>query len=197
MNYLRKNIFKVTYYLIAISLFLLPVFYVVFYNYISHETYKKNYYLVKDGDVGYIKYVKMLDQPILNLESLKFFVREKNIALFNYEVAFANKKLESEKNSFTSPSYNNFKQLFDYRVGAEKKAGVVIKESVIIDGPYYIGTLKFLDRRLWKFYSEIREIRHGVSGDVRNTNKKVFMVVVDDDFNKNGKGLSIESIDIR
>lgn len=75
----------------------------------------------------------MLDNPILNLESIKSFVKEKTIVLFNYEIAFANDKLNSEESSFTKFSFKNFNELFNYRVEQESKSGVVIKESTITD----------------------------------------------------------------
>lgn len=43
---------------------------------------------------------------------------------------------------------------------------------------------------------QIKETRYGLSGNINFSNKTVIMIVVDDDFNKNGKGLAIDSIEI-
>lgn len=196
MDFLRKNMFKVTYYLITLSLFLLPIFYFTFYNNISKLTYEKKYYIVKKNDSSFLKKAEMLDNPILNLESIKSFVKEKTIVLFNYEIAFANDKLNSEESSFTKFSFKNFNELFNYRVEQESKSGVVIKESTITDGPYYLGNYNYLNKNAWKFYLQIKETRYGLSGNINFSNKTVIMIVVDDDFNKNGKGLAIDSIEI-
>jgi hypothetical protein len=197
MNYISKNIFKILYYLIITSIFLFPLFFYISYNDISKETYQKKYYLVKAKAPQFLIKANMQDQPIINTNSLKAFAKESILKIFNYEVSFAEQKLKGNKAFFSNVSYSGFKELFLYRANDEEEGGIVIKEAMINDGPYYLGSFEYLNKKAWKFYMNITETHKGLSGKTEYRDKKIFMIIIEDDFNKNGKGLSIDSLEIK
>jgi hypothetical protein len=59
-----------------------------------------------------------------------------------------------------------------------------------------MGTYNYLDTNIYQVYAQIHQSKYGLSGDVEHEKKKIFMLIREDDFSKNNKGLSIEGITI-
>jgi hypothetical protein len=198
MDYIKKNMFKVIYIIITISIITLPLFYFIFYNVISHQTYEKKYFVVQDKKPEFIKKIKMQDEPILNSSSLKIFTKEQTIKLFSYKMHNAIDKLKQNKDLFSNNlSYNAFREMFTYRLENEMNSGFLLKETIVLDGPFLMGSYTLANKEAWKYYMRIKEMRYGETGEIDTLNRKVFFIISTDDFNKNGKGLSIEAISIK
>lgn len=181
----------------AVSLLVMPLFYYFSYTEISKETYKKKFFLVKKGDVDFIVKSDVQTSPILNMDSLKTFVYKSVLPIFNYETEFGLEKINANKKYFSDAGYKVFYPLFNFRLKEEKESGIVIKESLIVDGPYYMGSFSYLNKKAWQFYITVRETTYGLSGKSTDSNRNVFLVISEGDFKKNKKGLSVDSLEIR
>lgn len=180
--------------LINLFLFLTVVAYIVIINYSSEKTSKKNFYLVKDGDPSYIKSVDVLNNAIINQNTVRDFSKKAILKLYNYEAAKAITKLEDSEILFTKQSFNEYSEIFNHVLNDEIKNGILIKESVVVGGPYYLGEFKYLDEVAFKVYLKVLETTYGLSGNISDNDKHIFMILKKESFRNNGKGLSIDNI---
>ena len=197
MEFIRKNIYKLVHFVVIFGLVFFTIFNFVFYNYISEKTYEKKYYLIQEGNTEYLKRSILQDMPVINDNSLKEFSKEAILTLFNYKIHEAEQKINTNRNLFSnSASFNKFKDIFNYRLSEEKDSGFLLKETVISDGPYKLGYLSNNAFTAWRMYLKVKEMRYGENGEIDILDRKIFIIIKTDDFNKLGRGLSVDSITI-
>ena len=197
MDYIRRNIYKLVHFIVIFGLIFFTIFNFTYYNYISGKTYEKKYYLIQEGNTNYLRKSILQDTPVINNNSLKEFSREVILTLFNYKTHEAQDKLDKNRNLFSNiASFEKFKEIFDYRLSEEEDNGFLLKETIISDGPYKLGYLNANGFTAWRMYLKGREMRYGENGDIDILDRKIFVIIKTDDFNKLGRGLSVDSITI-
>lgn len=197
MESIKKNTQKIVYFTVILTLLLMPFFNYFYYNYVSQKTYTKDYFLIQNENFDFLKKVELQNNPIINNKSVKDFAVESVLTLFTYEIHNANKKLSENQNLFsTNLAYETFKNIFEYRVNDEDENGYILKETVITDGPFVLGTFQTTSFQAWRLYMTIKEMRYGENGEINYSNKKIFIIVKTNDFNKKSRGISIDSINI-
>lgn len=189
------KIYKLNMILIIIFSLVIPILFYVNYNSSYHKLYEKKYYLVKEGSPSFIKLIAKDNRPIINLDTIRDFVKKSIINIFTYKTVNAEIVLEENKILFKNEEYESFKEIFLYIAQTELENGAIIKEAYV-DNVYYMGKFKFLDNKFY-FAGTVRFRVEGESGKIVFPTKRFKMIVAEDDFEKNKTGLSIESIEIR
>ena len=188
---------RFNYWILIIIALSLPFFLYYYYNYTSEVTYKKNYYIIKSDDLGFIKKLDLQDNPIINDSSIKDFIENSMIGILNYRPNVAIRNLDNYEIFFSSEAFSSFKTGFEIRIESEINSGVVINEAVITRRPLYVGRYEYYDgSKSYLYYLKVRELKTGETGKEILKTSEVMLEIVQEDFSENQKGLTIKSISI-
>lgn len=197
MNYIKRNIIKLNFIVIGISLILLPILFLFNYNFSSEETYKKDYYILKSGTPEYIDKIYLSKNPIINSETLLNFTKEAVIDIFNYKTHEANDHARKIQKYFSDLGYEIFKPELKSMILSDMDTNAVIKKTIVIDGPYLLGTGKLLSgERLWKYVLNTMELRSGLGGTQKKI-RSVELILKEIKFSENNKGVAIDSMIVK
>lgn len=188
------NLNRIIYFFLYVMIFALPLISYYSYNTVSKLTYQKKYYLVKENSPEFIKNVNLQDSPIINENSIKEFIEDSVLKIFNYRTATALNNLSELRFLFDNQGYSDFSNNYTYRIELERAAGVVINDALFIKSPLYMGYYNYGDEISRVYYFELKELKTGENQSEKYNTVKVFIEIVLEDFEKNKKGLSIKSI---
>ena len=74
---------------------------------------------------------------------------------------------------------------------------MVLKKTVVTDGPFLLGTAKVLGgQRLWKYVLSTTELQKGLGGS-ESKRRSVVIILKELKFSKNKKGVAIDSIQVK
>lgn len=188
---------RFNYWILLALVIIMPFYLYYYYNYTSQLTYKKNYYLIQDGNYEYIKKIDLQKTPIINDGSIKDFIKESIVGIFNYRPNVAIRNLGEYEKYFSSAAYEFFYHGFAARINSEIESGVVINEAVVLTDPLLIGGYEYYSgEKTYIYYVVIREMKTGETGSKILQNSEVLVEIVKEDFILNGKGLSIKNISL-
>ena len=160
MNYIKKNILKLNYLLLLLGFIILPVTYYINFNYSSTYTYEKRYFTVKKNDPSFFKEISLNKKPIINSKTLELYIKESVVDIFNYSPTVINDHLDNVEDYFTEVGFNSFGETIRYVAEIEAERGMVLKKTVVTDGPFLLGTAKVLGgQRLWKYVLSTTELQ--------------------------------------
>lgn len=191
------NLNKINYILLQIFFIIISIALYFSYNVVSNKTHQKNFYLVKDGDPSFFDKINLQSNPIINENTIKEFIKKSTLSIFNYRTAKALENLEKNRNLFDKDAYDFFYLIFEDRIYNEKNLGAVITDTILLNDPLYIGSYNYGSYSSRLYYFQTRELRIGENESRINRTYDVFIEIVPEDFQKNNRGLSIKSINLR
>tara|TARA_Y100000588_G_scaffold23752_1_gene23778 strand:- start:9791 stop:10336 length:546 start_codon:yes stop_codon:yes gene_type:complete len=176
---------------------ILPVTYYINFNYSSTYTYEKRYFTVKKNDPSFFKEISLNKKPIINSKTLELYIKESVVDIFNYSPTVINDHLDNVEDYFTEVGFNSFGETIRYVAEIEAERGMVLKKTVVTDGPFLLGTAKVLGgQRLWKYVLSTTELQKGLGGS-ESKRRSVVIILKELKFSKNKKGVAIDSIQVK
>ena len=197
MEYIKKNIIKLNFIMIGVFLILSPIIFYYNFNYTSDNTKQKNFILLKSGEPSFQQKTNLLSTPIINSETLIKYTKDSVVDIFSYETYQHKEHLNKIEKYFTNLGFQNFKSVFNYMIQQDQNTESVVKKTIVVDGPYLLGTGNILgEKRIWKYILQSIELRQGIGGKQRKE-KSIEIILKEMKFSKNNKGVAIDSMIVK
>lgn len=197
MNYIKKNILKLNYLLLFLGFIILPVTYYINFNYSSSYTYEKRYFTVKKNEPSFFKEISLNKKPIINSKTLELYIKESIVDIFNYSPKVIDSHLDYIEDYFTEVGFDQFTETIKYVADIEAERGMVLKKTVVTEGPFLLGTAKVLGgQKLWQYVLSTTELQKGLGG-TQSKSRSIVVILKELKFSKNKKGVAIDSIQVK
>lgn len=197
MEFIKKNLLKLNFLLMFIGMLILPLIYYINFNFSSQYTHQQRYFAVKKDEPSYFKEISLNKKPIINSKTLELYIKESVVDIFNYSPKVITDHLDKVDIYFTDVGFNSFEGVISNVAAIEAERGMVLKKTVVTNGPYLLGTAKVLGgERLWKYVLNTVELQKGLGGS--DSKKRSLVIVLREmKFSRNKKGVAIDSIEVK
>ena len=197
MNFIKKNLMKLNFLLLFIGTVVLPLTYYINFNFSSQYTHQLRYFTVKKGDPSFFKEISLNKKPIINSKTLEMYIQDSMVDIFNYSPKLISDHLDNIEIYFTDVGFENFSLVISDVAAVEVERGMVLKKTVVTEGPYLLGTAKVLGgERLWKYVLNTVELQKGLGGS-ESRKRSIIIILREMKFSKNKKGVAIDSIEVK